>query len=50
MDEVNMTEVLNREANRNCLYGYWRGIDRADEAPSPPSSVRAVTQGAEKFS
>jgi len=27
-----LTELLDREAIRDCLYGYCRGIDRADEA------------------
>ncbi|MBY3179889.1 nuclear transport factor 2 family protein [Rhizobium leguminosarum] len=32
MDEEDMTELLDREAIRDCLYRYCRGIDRADEA------------------
>lgn len=32
MDETKLTELLDREAIRDCLYRYCRGIDRADEA------------------
>jgi hypothetical protein len=32
MDERRLTELLDREAIRDCLYRYCRGIDRADEA------------------
>lgn len=32
MDEAKLTELLDREAIRDCLYRYCRGIDRADEA------------------
>ncbi|RAZ71755.1 nuclear transport factor 2 family protein [Mesorhizobium atlanticum] len=32
MDQTKITEILNREAIRDCLYRYCRGIDRADEA------------------
>ncbi|RWA97914.1 MAG: hypothetical protein EOR78_28100 [Mesorhizobium sp.] len=32
MDQAKITELLNREAIRDCLYRYSRGIDRADEA------------------
>jgi hypothetical protein len=32
MDEVRLMELLDREAIRDCLYRYCRGIDRADEA------------------
>lgn len=32
MDHAKTTELLDREAIRDCLYRYCRGIDRADEA------------------
>ena len=32
MDEARLTELLDREAIRDCIYRYCRGIDRADEA------------------
>lgn len=32
MDQVRLTELLDREAIRDCLYRYCRGIDRGDEA------------------
>lgn len=32
MDESKLTELLDREAIRDCIYRYCRGIDRADEA------------------
>lgn len=32
MDDVKLQELLDREAIRDCLYRYCRGIDRADEA------------------
>ncbi|WP_192250775.1 nuclear transport factor 2 family protein [Mesorhizobium caraganae] len=32
MDQAKTTELLDREAIRDCLYRYCRGIDRADEA------------------
>ncbi|MBA1143860.1 MULTISPECIES: nuclear transport factor 2 family protein [Mesorhizobium] len=32
MDQEKITELLDREAIRDCLYRYCRGIDRADEA------------------
>lgn len=32
MDQAKLTELLDREAIRDCLYRYCRGIDRADEA------------------
>ncbi|MDX0110591.1 nuclear transport factor 2 family protein, partial [Sinorhizobium meliloti] len=32
MDEANISELLDREAIRDCLYRYCRGIDRGDEA------------------
>ena len=32
MDMAKMTEMFDREAIRDCLYRYCRGIDRADEA------------------
>lgn len=32
MDEAKLQELLDREAIRDCLYRYCRGIDRADEA------------------
>ena len=31
-DDKRLTELLDREAIRDCLYRYCRGIDRADEA------------------
>jgi hypothetical protein len=31
--EKRLTELLDREAIRDCMYSYCRGIDRADEAP-----------------
>lgn len=31
-DEAKLTEFLDREAIRDCIYRYCRGIDRADEA------------------
>ncbi|UFS85086.1 nuclear transport factor 2 family protein (plasmid) [Rhizobium sp. T1470] len=31
MDKASTTELLDREAIRDCLYRYCRGIDRADE-------------------
>lgn len=31
-DDPRLTELLDREAIRDCLYRYCRGIDRADEA------------------
>jgi hypothetical protein len=30
--ELQMSELLNREVIRDCIYRYCRGIDRADEA------------------
>ncbi len=32
MDEAKLTKLLDREAIRDCIYRYCRGIDRADEA------------------
>ena len=32
MDDAKLTELLDREAIRDCIYRYCRGIDRADEA------------------
>ena len=32
MDIAKMIEMLDREAIRDCLYRYCRGVDRADEA------------------
>ncbi|GLS32020.1 SnoaL-like domain-containing protein [Mesorhizobium albiziae] len=32
MGQAKITELLDREAIRDCLYRYCRGIDRADEA------------------
>ncbi|MEI9412064.1 MULTISPECIES: nuclear transport factor 2 family protein [unclassified Mesorhizobium] len=32
MDHAKVIELLDREAIRDCLYRYCRGIDRADEA------------------
>ena len=32
MDQEKLTELMDREAIRDCLYRYSRGIDRADEA------------------
>jgi hypothetical protein len=32
MDAAKLTELMDREAIRDCLYRYCRGIDRADEA------------------
>lgn len=32
MTDVRLQELLDREAIRDCLYRYCRGIDRADEA------------------
>lgn len=32
MNQDKLTELLDREAIRDCLYRYCRGIDRADEA------------------
>jgi hypothetical protein len=32
MDQDKLTELLDREAIRDCIYRYCRGIDRADEA------------------
>lgn len=32
MDQAKIAELLDREAIRDCLYRYCRGIDRADEA------------------
>ncbi|EHH14009.1 nuclear transport factor 2 family protein [Mesorhizobium amorphae] len=32
MGQTKITELLDREAIRDCLYRYCRGIDRADEA------------------
>ncbi|WP_292168057.1 nuclear transport factor 2 family protein [Mesorhizobium sp.] len=32
VDHAKITELRDREAIRNCLYRYCRGIDRADEA------------------
>lgn len=32
MDQARLDELLDREAIRDCLYRYCRGIDRADEA------------------
>ena len=32
MDDVKLQELLDREAIRDCLYRYCRGIDRGDEA------------------
>jgi hypothetical protein len=31
MDQAKLTELLDREAIRDCMYRYCRGIDRADE-------------------
>jgi SnoaL-like domain len=31
-DDKRLTELLDREAIRDCIYRYCRGIDRADEA------------------
>ena len=31
IDDARLTELLDREAIRDCLYRYGRGIDRADE-------------------
>jgi hypothetical protein len=31
MDSARLTELMDREAIRDCLYRYCRGIDRADE-------------------
>lgn len=32
MDDAKLTELFDREAIRDCIYRYCRGIDRADEA------------------
>jgi len=32
VDIAKMTELMDREAIRDCLYRYCRGVDRADEA------------------
>lgn len=32
MDAIKLQELLDREAIRDCIYRYCRGIDRADEA------------------
>ena len=32
MDQAKLQELLDREAIRDCIYRYCRGIDRADEA------------------
>ena len=32
MDQAKLTELVDREAIRDCLYRYCRGIDRGDEA------------------
>ena len=32
IDEAKLTELLDREAIRACIYRYCRGVDRADEA------------------
>ncbi|WP_284284067.1 nuclear transport factor 2 family protein [Mesorhizobium amorphae] len=32
MDQTRLAQLLDREAIRDCLYRYCRGIDRADEA------------------
>lgn len=32
MDSAKLQELLDREAIRDCLYRYCRGVDRADEA------------------
>ncbi|SMH43402.1 nuclear transport factor 2 family protein [Mesorhizobium australicum] len=32
MDQAKLTELIDREAIRDCLYRYCRGIDRGDEA------------------
>lgn len=32
MEQTKITELIDREAIRDCLYRYCRGIDRADEA------------------
>lgn len=32
MDEAKLTELMDREAIRDCIFRYCRGIDRADEA------------------
>ncbi len=32
MDEARLMQLLDREAIRDCIYRYCRGIDRADEA------------------
>ncbi|AVA24158.1 nuclear transport factor 2 family protein [Rhizobium sp. NXC24] len=51
-----ITELLDREAIRNCLYRYCRGIDRADEAalrsaywPDAHDSHGAYSGSAEGF-
>jgi hypothetical protein len=31
-DDTRLTELLDREAIRDCIYRYCRGVDRADEA------------------
>src|SRR6266702_5948608 len=31
-EDARLTELLDREAIRDCIYRYCRGIDRADEA------------------
>ncbi|MGW1420936.1 nuclear transport factor 2 family protein [Bradyrhizobium manausense] len=32
INEARLTELLDREAIRDCIYRYCRGVDRADEA------------------
>ncbi|MFN3549978.1 MAG: nuclear transport factor 2 family protein [Mesorhizobium sp.] len=32
MDDAKLTELLDREAIRDCIFRYCRGIDRADES------------------
>lgn len=32
MDDTKLSELIDREAIRDCIYRYCRGIDRADEA------------------
>ena len=32
IDDKRLTELLDREAIRDCIYRYCRGVDRADEA------------------
>ncbi|SEI20967.1 SnoaL-like domain-containing protein [Rhizobium tibeticum] len=56
MDQASITELLDREAIRDCLYRYCRGIDRADEAalrsaywPDAHDNHGAYTGSAEGF-